>query len=225
MNLKSSADVDKQSQAENDDLSLILRMVCKDSNREDAEAALTKFFERYHKIVKAFAERNNFRSLGFDVDDFVLKTFHKAYERIETFSAETGLSTAQLEQKIKTWLFQIAKNEFLMEFRKSLNKHEETTDQDFELSDNDKDVDLDGPIDPPLKGKAAAVRTFLEKLPEGDRLLLETSMNFYDFMSQKCIIPKELLLGLAHALSTTPEGIKQKRKRLLRKLEEHLTSS
>ena len=76
--------------------------------------------------------------------------------------------------------------------------------------------------EPVLTGKAAAVRTFLDGLPEGDRQLLVTSMNFYDYKAKRVVIPKDILKGLANALATTPEGIKQKRKRLLHKLKEYL---
>lgn len=66
---------------------LILRMADKENDRPGAEAALEVFFERHHRLFKAFAERNNYRSLGFDPEDFVLRTFHKAFDKADTFEA------------------------------------------------------------------------------------------------------------------------------------------
>jgi hypothetical protein len=66
------------------------------------------------------------------------------------------------------------------------------------------------------------VRTFLDGLPDGDRQLMETSMNFYDHVAKKVVIPSDILEGLARALGTTPEGIKQRRKRLLQKLKQYV---
>jgi len=217
--LTSSAEGQSRAKVEDDDVSLILRMACKDSDREDAEAALVIFFNRHHRLLKAFAERNNYRSLGFDPEDFVLRTFQKAFDNADTFEAPTGLSPERLLKKVQAWLFEIAKNEFLMELRKGLNQSEEIMDPDLLSPPNREDIEEEEHV---LTGKAAAVRTFLDGLPEGDRQLLETSMNFYDYKARKAVIPEDILEGLANALATTPEGIKQKRKRLLQRLKEHL---
>jgi DNA-directed RNA polymerase specialized sigma24 family protein len=232
--------------AEDDDVSLILRMADKDSDWAGAEAALVIFFDRHHRLLKGFAEKNNYRSLGFDPENFVLQTFHKAFEKAGTFDAPADLSPEQLQRKVRSWLFEIAKNEFLMEFRKGLNKSEETRDPSLLLPPEPLDQDetdagkptlnenqAQSPLtqmphfgedgeEPVLTGKAAAVRTFLDGLPEGDSQLLVTSMNFYDYKAKRVVIPKDILQGLANALATTPEGIKQKRKRLLQKLKEYL---
>ncbi len=204
---------------EEDDLSLILRMADKTSDWEGAEAALVIFFNRHHRLLKGFAEKNNYRSLGFDPENFVLQTFHKAFEKAGTFDAPADLSPEQLQRKVRSWLFKIAKNEFLMEFRKGLNKSEEMRDPELMLPPDEDELEEEKGG---LTGKAASVRMFLDGLTEGDRQLLETSMNFYDYKARKVVIPEDILKGLANALATTPEGIKQKRKRLLQKLKEYL---
>jgi len=226
MSLMSSTEGQLKAKVEDDDVSLILRMADKNSNPKDAEAALVIFFSRHHRLLKAFTERNKYQSLGFDPEDFVLRTFHKAFDKADTFDAPPNLSPERLLKRVQAWLFQIAKNEFFMELRKGLNKFEETMDPGHMLSPDQEDLnqqvgDVEGAA-PVLTGKAAAVRTFLDKLPEGDRQLLETSFNFYDNNARKVVIPEDILKGLANALATTPEGIKQKRKRLLQKLKEHL---
>lgn len=218
----SSARGQSKAKAEDDDVSLILRMADKDNDRQDAEAALEVFFDRHHRLFKAFAERNNYRSLGFDPEDFVIRTFHKAFDKAATFDAPAGLPPERLQKKVQAWLFQIAKNEFLMELRKGLNQSEETRDPDLMLPPNREDIEKE---EHALSGKAAAARTFLDQLPEGDRQLLVTSMNFYDYKAKKVVIPEDILQGLANALATTPEGIKQKRKRLLQKLKEYLETA
>jgi RNA polymerase sigma factor (sigma-70 family) len=236
-----------RAKTEEDDVSLILRMSCKDSDPVDAEAALVIFFRRHHQLLKGFAEKNKYRSLGFDPEDFTIRAFHKAFEKAGTFDAPSGLTPERLLKKVQAWLFEIAKNEFLMEFRKGLNQSEETRDPDLLRPPDQGDIGEDEPDDcskratgqlgehmpppdqdsfePVLKGKAAAVRTFLDGLSDGERQLLETSMNFFDYKANKVLIPEDILRGLANALATTPEGIKQKRKRLLQKLKEHLESS
>jgi RNA polymerase sigma factor (sigma-70 family) len=218
----SSAEGQFRAKAEDDDLSLVLRMGDKETNREDAEAALATFFARHQKPLLAFANRNCFRTLGIDPEDFVIRTFQRAYDKIDKFDAPSGCSPEGFTSKLKAWLFQIAKNEFLMELRTGTNQNEETKDPDLLPPPNSDDAELEMP---PLTGQAAAVRTFIDSLPEGDRQLLETSMNFYDYKARKVVIPTDILAGLARALATTPEGIKQKRKRLLQKLKEYLENT
>jgi hypothetical protein len=42
---------------------------------------------------------------------------------------------------------------------------------------------------------------------------------------KKVVIPEDILQGLANALATTPEGIKQRRKRLLHRLRAYLENA
>ena len=207
-----------------DDMDLLLRMTFKDENREDAEAALAEFFRRYQTTLLGFAENSGFRALGWSPDDFVLRTFEKAFEKAGSFRAPSGLSPEKLRFKIQAWLFQIAKNEFLMEFRRPERKQEAPTAKEREEESalpetSPERFDLQA-----LQSKKAAVRTFLESLPETDREMLIISMNFYDFKTSKAHIPDDILAGLAKAMGTTPESIKTKRGRLLQKLEEYLAT-
>ena len=211
-----------------DDMDLLLRMTFKDENREDAEAALAEFFRRYQTTLIGFAEKSGFRALGWSPDDFVLRTFEKAFEKAGSFGAPSGLPPDKLRLKIQAWLFQIAKNEFLMAFRKPERKQEAPTEK--ERTEAEAQVPL--PEKSPerfdvqaLQGKKAAVRTFLDALPEADREMLVISMNFFDFKTGKVHIPDDILKGLAESMGTTPESIKTKRGRLLRKLEEYLETT
>ena len=216
---------EEQAAGSADDLDLLLRMTCKDENREDAEAALAEFFRRYQTTLLSFAKSGGFRVLGWNPEDFVLRTFEKAFEKAGSFNAPSGLSPDKLRLKIQAWLFQIAKNEFLMEFRRPERKQEAPTEKERE----EAEAQISLPEKAPerfnlqaIQGKKAAVRTFLEALPETDREMLVISMNFYDFKTGKVHIPDDILEGLADSMGTTPESIKTKRARLLRKLEEHL---
>jgi len=208
-----------------DDLDLLLRMTFKDENREDAEAALAEFFRRYQTTLLAFAEKNGFRALGWSPDDFVLRTFERAFEKAGSFKAPSGLSPEKLRLKTQAWLFQIAKNEFLMEYRRPERKQEAPTRKEQEEAEAQALLPEKAPerFDlRALQSKKAAVRTFLEALPEADSEMLVISMNFYDFKTGKAHIPDDILAGLANSMGTTPESIKTKRGRLLRKLEEYL---
>ena len=216
---------EEQAAGSADDLDLLLRMTCKDENREDAEAALAEFFRRYQTTLLGFAKSGGFRVLGWNPEDFVLRTFEKAFEKAGSFNAPSGLSPDKLRLKIQAWLFQIAKNEFLMEFRRPERKQEAPTEKEREEAEAQISLAEKAPerFDlQALQSKKAAVRTFLEALPEADREMLVISMNFYDFKTGKAHIPDDILEGLADSMGTTPESIKTKRARLLRKLEEHL---
>lgn len=209
-----------------DDMELLVRMALVDDNRNDAEAALAEFFRRYQPALIGFAEKGGFRALGWNPDDFVLKTFEKAFAKAGAFSAPAGLSPEKLRLKIQAWLFQIAKNEFLMEFRKAERKLEAPTEAERKEEEEAKNAipekvpeRLDIQV---LQNKKAAVRTFLETLPDTDREMLVISMNFYDFQTGKAHIPEEILEGLANSMGMTPESIKTKRARLLGKLKEYL---
>ena len=216
---------EEQAAGSADDLDLLLRMTCKDENREDAEAALAEFFRRYQTTLLGFAKSGGFRVLGWNPEDFVLRTFEKAFEKAGSFNAPSGLSPDKLRLKIQAWLFQIAKNEFLMEFRRPERKQEAPTEKEREEAEAQISLAEKAPerFDlQALQSKKAAVRTFLEALPEADREMLVISMNFYDIKTGKAHIPDDILEGLADSMGTTPESIKTKRARLLRKLEEHL---
>lgn len=211
-----------------DDIDLLLRMTFKDENREDAEAALAEFFCRYQTTLLGFAEKSGFRALGWNPDDFVLRTFEKAFEKAGSFRAPADLPPDKLRLKIQAWLFQIAKNEFLMEFRKPERKLEAPTEKECMEAEEQAPLPEKSPerFDlQTLQGKKAAVRTFLDAMPEADREMLVISMNFYDFKTGKVHLPDDILEGLAESMGTTPESIKTKRGRLLRKLEDYLETT
>ncbi len=213
---------------ETDDISLLLMMGDKSNNPEAAEIALNEFFRRYQRPLLYFAKRNGFRALGWGPDDFVTRTFQKAYAKIHLFDPTPGLSQEDIELEIHCWLFEIAKNEFLMEFRKPARKHEAPVEK--ELAEEQNKTSLPETATErfsfeQLKEKKAAVRTFLDGLSEPDRELLVISMNFYDFQARKSIIPEDILDGLASSMGTTPENIKTKRARLMRKLKEHIENT
>jgi RNA polymerase sigma factor (sigma-70 family) len=210
---------------ETDDISLLLMMADKDQNRDAAEAALTEFFRRYQNPLLGFAKKSGFRALGWEPENFVLMTFEKAFEKIHSFDSRSGLSPEKLRLKIQSWLFQIAKHQFLMEFRKPERVYEAPTEK--ERADAENKMSLPETVTErfdvnELKEKKAAVRTFLEGLPKADQELLVISMNFYDFKAGKAIIPEDILEGLANSMGTTSENIKTKRGRLLRRLKEYL---
>jgi RNA polymerase sigma factor (sigma-70 family) len=222
--------------AGSDDLTLLLTMADKDVNPAAADEALKEFFARHHLLLKAFAQKSKYQTLGFDVDDFVMQTFEKAYNKANQFEPGAEQDPEKVTRKVKAWLFGIMKSEFLMELRKAVNKKETLSEEEPESQPEAQD-DAEESVpasqiaptqaeqqdeDDNVREKAAVVRTFLESLPEKDRVLLETSMNFYDFKLKKAMIPKDILAGMAKALGTTPEGIKQKRKRLLESLREYV---
>lgn len=213
---------------ETDDISLLLMMGDKHNDPDSAEMALREFFRRYQAPLLFFAERSGFLALGWAPDDFVLLTFERAYHKIHLFDPPSGLPPEELGLKIKSWLFQVAKNEFLMEFRKPQRKQEAPTLE--ELAEEEKKAALPKKVMErfsfnQIQEKKAAVRTFLEGLPKPDRELLVISMNFYDFQARKVIIPEDILDGLADSMGTTPESIKTKRARLMRRLEEYIENT
>ena len=112
-----------------------------------------------------------------------------------------------------------------MEFRRPERVYEAPTEK--ERADAENKISLPETVAErfdvnELKEKKAAARTFLEGLPKADQELLVISMNFYDFKAGKAIIPEDILEGLANSMGTTPENIKTKRGRLLRRLKEYL---
>lgn len=203
--------------AVDDDESLMLRMLDRDSDPVGAEEALAKFFERHHLHLKSFAEKSGFRTLGFDPEDFVLKTFTKVFTQASQFRAPRLASPEEFTRKVRNWIFEIARNEFLMELRKRANHLELVVDQEPTPPETVENLQL--------SDRAAAVRTFIENLPEKDRVLMVISMNFFDSTQGRSCIPSDILAGLAESLQTTPEGLKQRRKRIVKQLKNYLTGN
>lgn len=91
------------------------------------EEQIEEMYPRLHRAMKAFAAGSNI-----DVEDILQETFLTAYKKIDQFDGDSSLYT---------WLYAIARNMILDEFRREKKAPDQvqTPADEFEIADGDSE--------------------------------------------------------------------------------------
>lgn len=93
-------------------------------SREKFEKEIPELYPRLHRSMAAFAGSSNI-----DVDDILQETFLKAFKKIDQFDGQSSLFT---------WLYSIARNLVMDEFRRQQRKphRSQPPADEFEMADD-----------------------------------------------------------------------------------------
>lgn len=96
-------------------------------SRKQFERKIPDLYPRLHRSIVAFAADSNI-----DVDDILQETFLKAYKKIDQFDGQSSLYT---------WLYTIARNITIDEFRSRKRKpnRSHTPADEFDIADNESE--------------------------------------------------------------------------------------
>lgn len=203
-------------------------MTSQQSGAEQARSAWEELFVRHRRYVYVVLSRSYGSFLGEDgTVDLVVDTFRRAYEWAgrqqsaeevrEQFSTDTPDAT---RRKVLGWLGAIAERLFKDRFRTHAiesARHDEFL-EDWKLR-------RDEPDDPSDSSAVERLREALATLSAADADALRLSLPWYDPGTRAFVVPRGEAARLADLLGISPETLRQRRHRALKKLEHHLQAS
>jgi RNA polymerase sigma factor (sigma-70 family) len=202
--------------AEQSDADLLLLMSMRREEPCAARAAWEAFYLRHGRYVWVVCRRAYGDLLGGDVDDLVIETFRRAYERAESFN-DGGLDDPErLTLRTRAWLGRIAQRLFqtLMRTRRLASVSRLELDHWQNIAPEEE-----APRD---EKRIRRVRRALEQLTPREQLVLRTTMQWYQPDKANQRMPDDVVADLAGTLDTTAENLRQIRRRALKKLRQML---
>jgi RNA polymerase sigma factor (sigma-70 family) len=217
------------SATEESDFYLITAAGCAEIDQGQAERALEILYDRYANLLMGIAVENKLQDLGADPDELIQQTFLAVWEHSGDFDPEKRHEDTPVEDAVKFWIVKIFKNKFRDALR-AIGRRPEvivTTPEDLDAHPCDAGItQVESGIDSGSvtvsSERVKLVQNWLDTLAPGDRDLLLISVQHIDCRRRTCVIPPELLRGLATVLGVLPESIKVKRARLMQRLKTFL---
>jgi DNA-directed RNA polymerase specialized sigma24 family protein len=213
---------------ETDEAELLALMATQEATGEQARAAWGELYVRHRRYVYVVVSRAYGSFLGeHGTVDLVCDTFRRAYEwagRQESaegvrasFSTETPDSTRRL---VLGWLGAIAEGLFRDRYRQEAaeRKKRDLYVDDWKLS-QDHEEECDHPV--PQECLAAA----LAALSPVEAEALRVSLPWYDLETRSFAVPRGEAARLAEQLGITPEALRQRRHRAIKRIEERLRNA
>jgi len=189
-----------------------------DEDPEDAKDAYGVFYRRHAGwLLRIIGSRAQLvRSLGGEAGtfDLVQDTFMRAFEKASTFDPGGVTEAERARRRVRAWLARIATNLHLDDIRAGSNPGTEPTVPLEELLGVEAVKSEEQAADP----HAEQLREAIEELPDKDQDILWTWAEFYKPGAQHQRLPDEASQALAARWDTTPEAIRQQRRRLFERL-------
>lgn len=193
-----------------------------------ARAAWEQLYLRHHRYVFVVTHRAYGSFLGEDgTADLVVDTFRKAFEWAgrqdvpeELRARFTGESPDETRRRVLGWLGAIAQRSFQDRFREEARRGEEfqefaeqwAGEQPLQAADEDPRA-------------TSLVRAALAALTPDEAEALRVSLPWYHAESQSFAVPRGEAARVAALLGASPEALRQRRYRAIRKLERSLEES
>jgi RNA polymerase sigma factor (sigma-70 family) len=203
------------------DFNLLTVIGCAEYDREAAEEALRELYDRHAPRLKASGVAKRWETLGIDVDELVITTFEKIWNRAGAFDPLKAHCHKDRETAVSLWIYRIFENGFRDELRAikrgRANAPQALSSDDIVLDAEEEEATGDGMRLKPKTGETQRVgwtRQWLDCLSEGDRQIMLLSADYINPATRECEIPGEELQALADRLKLAPASIKVKRGRL-----------
>lgn len=188
-----------------------------------AQAAFAAFYERHEGFVyKACRWRLSDLIDEATTEDLVDDTFIRAYERAGTFRPSESSDPDQRRGRVRAWLVTIAKRLLYSSFRaKKGAKEEQLTDEEWERLD---EITCGRASAEPEPMEHRLVREAFEQLNDKQKLVVEATLDSFKVEPgrKQQRLSNEDSKALADKLGTTPEDVRQTRRRAYRKIREYV---
>jgi RNA polymerase sigma factor (sigma-70 family) len=211
--------VDARGLADESDADLMVYMTMAGEAPETARAAWEVFYRRHAEYLYAVSMRAYWELLGGEagVCDLVADTFKRAYENAERFDADGVVDPERLRLRVRAWLGRIAQR--LVQDR--LRQHYRAPTR-FLAPDEWQQM-----AEPAARACADSVqlervRRAILSLSKREQMVVRVTLQWYQPDKAHQRLPNEVAAELAATLGTTPENIRQIRKRAMGKIEAHL---
>lgn len=198
------------------DADLLAYMAMADDDAAGAQAAWEAFYRRHAQYLYAVCLRAYGPLLGGDAGaaDLVAETFQRAYERAATFDPAGIDDAKRLRLRARAWLGRIAQRLAQTALRSRGRMPTRFLDQDAWQQVAREPVRTTGDSE-----TVRRVREAIESLNEKEQTVIRVTFQWYDPDREHQRLPNDVAADLAATLGTTPENLRQIRRRALRKIE------
>lgn len=207
---------------------LLARMVRREDRGEQARAAWAELYVRHRRYLYTVVSRSYRPFLGEEgIADLVVDTFRRAYEWAgrqknsdEVAAQFSGRDPDSTRRKVLGWLGAIAERLFKDRFAEHATEAADFTEFLEDRKHAQAQVDeRTGTI------RIARLESLLATLSAADADALRLSLPWYDIDSRSFAVPRGEAARLAALLGITPDTLRQRRHRAIKKLEEQLQNS
>ena len=204
------------------DADLFVYMSMSADEPQTARAAWEEFYRRHATYVYRVCLRAYSELVGGEagVCDLVADTFRLAFETAHLFDPARVQDPERLPQVARAWLGRIARRRVLTLLRGRWRLPERFLDlRDWQqVAAPEPPQPAAGPPSPAV----AAVREALLALNKREQMVIRVTFQWYQPERAHQRLPSEAIAELADALQTTPENLRQIRRRALRKIAAHV---
>lgn len=210
------------------DYDLLGYMAMKDEDPPSAQTAWEEFYGRHvgyilGALVKAHGEYLEEESL----QDLASETMMRVFERAGTFKGSPDTTDREIQcHHVRAWMAVIAGNIYNDQLREQQGlkvihpENDEWEQISFEVFCNEKPQD--NTQGAPEKLKLRWIKEAFENLTERERYVLLVASDYERPDKQHQRLPNKISQELAEALNTTPDGVRQIRKRAKDAIKKHV---
>jgi DNA-directed RNA polymerase specialized sigma24 family protein len=204
------------------DADLLWYMAQREADAEGARDAGDEFARRHRAFLQRRCRLAYADLLGNDrdVEDLVQSTLLRAFERASRFSRRGAVTVEEITGRVRGWLLRIATRVFQDVARGRDPPMVEIVD-DGAVEDTSESADTPTGLPPDDLRRVAEA---WERLTSNEQEVLRLTLQWYDPGREHQRLPSGVAEDLARRLETTPENLRQIRRRGLRKIEELLAA-
>ena len=201
------------------DADLLVYMAMADEDPSCAQAAWDVFYRRHVEYLYRVCLRAYGHLLGGEagVADLVADALRAAYENAHKFDPAGIECPDRLRLRARAWLGWIARRGV----QDILRGRGRLPARSLELEHWQQMPALERP-DVGASARERAVRQAVESLSEREQLVIRTTVQWYRPEKQHQRLPNDIAADLARTLGTTPENLRQIRRRAMRRIEDFL---
>jgi len=200
--------------AEND-AELLVFMSVSDDDPSAAREAWAELYERHAEFLHGICWHAYSDLLHGDVSvgDLVAETFRRAFGKAGSFSCDDTEDTDLIRRRVRAWLGRIAQRllQDILRGRSRLN----VVHLEPEAWER---VAGPSPATAPEDGRVELVREALEQLSPREQLVLRVTFQWYRLGCENQRLPSDVVEELSVTLGTTPENLRQIRRRALQRV-------
>jgi RNA polymerase sigma factor (sigma-70 family) len=197
------------------DAELLVFMSIRDEDPLAARDAWAEFYERHVEYLHGVCWHayGDFLQGETSVGDLVAETFRRAFDRAGSFSCEDATGPDETRRRVRAWLGRIAQRLFqdLLRGRGRVRVVHFEPEIWAQIPEPDPAMPADDPA-------VERVREALDQLPERERLVLRVTFQWYRPGRRHQRLPNDVVEELATTLQTTPENLRQIRRRALERI-------
>ena len=206
------------------DADLLAYMAMSQDDPAGAGEAWREFHRRHAGYLYAVCLRAYGGLLGGPAGaaDLAADTLRRAFENADKFDAAGLADGDRLRRRTRAWLGRIAQRlaQDALRRRGRLPTVQLEQDQWQHLA-----AEPPTPESPGDARRIEQVRQAIAELPDREQLVLRVTFQWYQVDREHQRLPNDVARDLAETLRTTPENLRQIRRRALRKIETHLRRS